>query len=42
MFQEALKLKPNDGPTEAVLHSMEETNYQKPGDWKGYRELTEK
>ncbi|CAK69742.1 unnamed protein product (macronuclear) [Paramecium tetraurelia] len=42
MFQEALKLKPNDGPTEAVLHSMEETNYQKPSDWKGYRELTEK
>ena len=31
-----------DGPTNTLLHVMEEHNFVAPKSWKGFRELTEK
>jgi hypothetical protein len=35
-------MKKEDGPTKTLLSVMEEFKFQKPADWKGFRELTEK
>ncbi|OQS07397.1 hypothetical protein THRCLA_00592 [Thraustotheca clavata] len=32
-------LKPNDGPTEALIKFMQRSSFQAPVDWKGYRKL---
>ena len=37
-FEAALKMKPEDGPTEALMDFMRETNFQAPINWPGYRD----
>ena len=34
--------KPDDGPSETLLEFMGATNFVRPVDWSGFRELTEK
>jgi len=41
-MERTLELKPNDGPTKALMAVMGEWNWQTPPDWPGYRALTEK
>lgn len=41
-FNEALKIRENDGPTKALMSFMEKFDFKKPDDWQGFRELTEK
>lgn len=41
-MERTLELKPNDGPTKALMAVMGECNWQTPTDWPGYRALTEK
>ncbi len=38
----AMAAKPEDGPSETLLHHMAETCFEAPSGWDGCRELTEK
>ena len=42
MFEEALNMKKDDGPTMSLLEVLKESNYIAPEEWDGYRALTEK
>ena len=42
VLKKALKLKKGDGPIETLMAVMKATDYMAPGNWKGYRQLTEK
>jgi hypothetical protein len=41
-FEQALELWPSDGPTKTLLAFMAQSNFVKPVEWDGYRELLEK
>lgn len=41
-LNEALILKENDGPCKTLLAFMGKFGFEKPEDWKGYRELVDK
>lgn len=42
LFNQALALIPDDGPSKTLLGVMREHDFQAPEEWDGYRELTEK
>lgn len=41
-LESALILKPNDGPCKTIMKFMESNAFEKPENWKGFRELVEK
>lgn len=42
LLEQGLKMKKEDGPTNTIMGVMQEYKFQAPGDWNGYRVLTEK
>lgn len=40
--EQALQIKPNDGPSETLMNVMAEEDFKAPSDWSGFRVLTEK
>ena len=40
-FNDAMKIRENDGPSKSLMVFMEKFGFKKPDDWQGFRELTE-
>jgi hypothetical protein len=42
LLEAAMLVSANDGPSQTLLEFMSSSNFVKPMEWDGYRELTEK
>lgn len=42
ILEKCLQMRSGDGPSQVLIHVMEENSFEKPTNWKGYRVLTEK